>query len=135
LKAQAYKFRRRDALDCSILTATPLKQTMPEERDPDLAAWIAAETAAYTAIHALHQRTQGGRFAPPDHRIEQIARLRKEADVRFASLWGALGASVQACEPASATRSAHAGPAMSPAARTRRSDGLRAVASHPASAP
>lgn len=68
---------------------------MPEERDPALAAWMAAESAAYTAIHALYQRTQGGRFSAPDHRIEQIARLRKEADVRFASLWGALGATAQ----------------------------------------
>jgi hypothetical protein len=39
---------------------------------------------------------------------EQIARLRKEADVRFASLWGALGASTHARpgvapEPARAT--------------------------------
>jgi hypothetical protein len=66
---------------------------MPEERDPALAAWMAAESAAYTAVHALYQRTQGGRFSAPDNRIEQIARLRKEADVRFASLWGALGAS------------------------------------------
>lgn len=68
---------------------------MPEERDPALAAWMAAESAAYTAIHALYQRTQGGRFSAPDARIEQIARLRKEADVRFASLWGALGAAAQ----------------------------------------
>lgn len=111
------------------------KQTMPEERDTDLAAWIAAETAAYTAIHALHQRTQGGRFTPPDHRIEQIARLRKEADVRFASLWGALGASVQPCELASAARSAHVTPAMTTAPRTRRSEGLRAAAQHPRPAP
>lgn len=68
---------------------------MPEERDPALAAWMAAESAAYTAIHALYQRTQGGRFSAPDARIEQIARLRKEADVRFASLWGALGTAAQ----------------------------------------
>jgi hypothetical protein len=66
---------------------------MPEEPTPAaFVAWMAAETAAYTAIHQLHQRTQGGRLGIPDHRIEQIARLRKEADVRFASLWGALGA-------------------------------------------
>jgi hypothetical protein len=81
---------------------------MSDERDPALAAWMAAETAAYTAIHALYQRTQGGRFSAPDNRIEQIARLRKEADVRFASLWGALGASTHARpgvapEPARAT--------------------------------
>jgi hypothetical protein len=66
---------------------------MAEEPTPAaFVAWMAAETAAYTAIHQLHQRTQGGRLGIPDHRIEQIARLRKEADVRFASLWGALGA-------------------------------------------
>ena len=58
-------------------------------------AWMAAETAAYTAIHQLHQRTQGGRLGIPDARIEQIARLRKEADVHFAGLWGALGATAQ----------------------------------------
>ncbi|MDH6169169.1 hypothetical protein M2282_004333 [Variovorax boronicumulans] len=55
-------------------------------------AWMAAETAAYTAIHQLHQRTQGGCLEIPSQRIEQIARLRKEADLRFAGLWGALGA-------------------------------------------
>jgi hypothetical protein len=66
---------------------------MAEEPTPAaFVAWMAAETAAYTAIHQLHQRTQGGRLAIPDNRIEQIARLRKEADVRFASLWGTLGA-------------------------------------------
>jgi hypothetical protein len=53
---------------------------------------MAAETAAYAAIHALHQRSHGGRLELPAGRIEQIAKLRKEADVRFASLWGQLGA-------------------------------------------
>ena len=65
---------------------------MAEEPTPAaFVAWMTAETAAYTAIHQLHQRTQGGRLAIPDNRIEQIARLRKEADVRFASLWSTLG--------------------------------------------
>ncbi|MFV0676098.1 MULTISPECIES: hypothetical protein [unclassified Variovorax] len=51
--------------------------------------WLAAEAAAYMAIHQLHQHTQGGRKGVPSHRIEQIAKLRKEADLRFASLAGA----------------------------------------------
>jgi hypothetical protein len=55
---------------------------------------MAAETAAFAAIHALHQRSQGGRLDLPASRIEQIAKLRHEADVRFASLWGQLGAPV-----------------------------------------
>ncbi len=63
-----------------------------EPPSADFAAWLAAETAAFAAIHALHQRSQGGRLDLPGGRIEQIAKLRKEADVRFASLWGQLGA-------------------------------------------
>ena len=58
-------------------------------------AWMTAETAAYTAVHELHQRTQGGRLGIPGSRIEQIARLRKEADIRFAGLWSGLGAASQ----------------------------------------
>ena len=68
---------------------------MAEDPAPAFVAWMAAETAAYTAIHQLHQRTQGGRLGIPDNRIEQIARLRKEADIRFAGLWGSLGAASQ----------------------------------------
>lgn len=68
---------------------------MAEDPDPAFVAWMAAETAAYTAIHQLHQRTQGGRLGIPDTRIEQIARLRKEADIRFAGLWSALGTASQ----------------------------------------
>ena len=66
---------------------------MAEEPTPAaFNAWLAAESAAYMAIHQLHQRTQGGHRGIPGNRIEQIARLRKEADVRFARLWGTLGA-------------------------------------------
>jgi|GEM_PF-1524097 len=56
--------------------------------------WLTAEAAAYTAIHQLHQRTQGGRRGIPNHGIEQIARLRKEADLRFAGLAKTLGATL-----------------------------------------
>ena len=61
---------------------------MPEERAPAFVAWMDAETAAYTAIHQLYQRTQGGRLDAPSHWIEQIARLRKVAELRFVSLEG-----------------------------------------------
>lgn len=67
-------------------------------KDPapaEFITWMAAETAAYTAVHELHQRTQGGRLDIPGSRVEQIARLRKEADIRFAGLWRALGAASQ----------------------------------------
>ncbi|KIQ25695.1 hypothetical protein RT97_23300 [Variovorax paradoxus] len=91
---------------------------MAEEPNPaEFTAWMAAETAAYTAIHQLHQRTQGGRLAIPDNRIEQIARLRKEADVRFASMWGALGAAPQpsAVAPVKRGHAVHSGHGQRPA--------------------
>lgn len=92
----------------------PIKQTMSEASEPALAAWMAAESAAYTAIHALYQRTQGGRLGAPDDRIEQIARLRKEADVRFASLWGALGASAHTPHGAHAPHASHSRAVVAP---------------------
>lgn len=64
---------------------------MQDDRDAAFAAWVGAEDEAQAAIHCLHQRTRGGRLKPASTDIEQIARLRKEADVRFAALWGALG--------------------------------------------
>ena len=68
---------------------------MAEEADPAaFIDWLAAEAAAYTAIHQLHQHTQGGRRSIPNHRIEQIAKLRKEADLRFASLARTSGATL-----------------------------------------
>jgi|UniRef100_UPI004039BE2F hypothetical protein len=66
---------------------------MAEEANPAaFTDWLAAESAAYMAIHQLHQRSQGGLRRVPDHCIEQIARLRKEADQRFASVARTQGA-------------------------------------------
>jgi len=68
---------------------------MAEEADTAaFTDWLAAESAAYMAIHQLHQHTQGGRRSIPNHRIEQIAKLRKEADLRFASLARTSGATL-----------------------------------------
>jgi len=75
---------------------------MAEEADPAaFTDWLAAEAAAYMAIHQLHQHTQGGRRSIPNQRIEQIAKLRKEADLRFASLAKTSGAALS--PPAMAT--------------------------------
>lgn len=71
---------------------------MQDNRDAAFAAWVGAEDAAQAAIHLLHQRTRGGRMKLASHEIERIARLRKEADVRFAAVWGALGSAVAAPE-------------------------------------
>ncbi len=71
---------------------------MQDNRDAAFAAWVGAEDAAQAAIHVLHQRTRGGRMKVAPQEIEQIARLRKEADVRFAAVWGALGTTAAAPE-------------------------------------
>ncbi|SFO82878.1 hypothetical protein SAMN05443579_106363 [Variovorax sp. PDC80] len=71
---------------------------MQDNRDAAFAAWVGAEDAAQAAIHVLHQRTRGGRMKVAPQEIEQIARLRKEADVRFAAVWGALGTTASAPE-------------------------------------
>ena len=71
---------------------------MQDNRDAAFAAWVGAEDAAQAAIHVLHQRTRGGRTKVAPQEIEQIARLRKEADVRFAAVWGVLGTSAAAPE-------------------------------------
>ncbi|WP_431513924.1 hypothetical protein [Variovorax sp. DAIF25] len=71
---------------------------MQDNRDAAFAAWVGAEDAAQAAIHVLHQRTRGGRIKVAPQEIEQIARLRKEADVRFAAVWGALGTTAAAPE-------------------------------------
>ncbi|KAF1069261.1 hypothetical protein [Variovorax sp.] len=71
---------------------------MQDNRDAAFAAWVGAEDAAQAAIHVLHQRTRGGRIKVAPQEIEQIARLRKEADVRFAAVWGVLGTSAAAPE-------------------------------------
>lgn len=71
---------------------------MQDNRDAAFAAWVGAEDAAQAAIHVLHQRTRGGRMKVAPQEIEQIARLRKEADVRFAAVWGVLGTSAAAPE-------------------------------------
>ncbi len=60
----------------------------PPERDAGFADWIDAEAAAYGAVHLLHQRTCGGRLKASSADIEEIARLRREADARFAVLRG-----------------------------------------------
>ncbi len=73
---------------------------MQDNRDAAFAAWVGAEDAAQAAIHGLHQRTRGGRVKAAPQEIEQIARLRKEADVRFAAVWGVLGTAVAAPEEA-----------------------------------
>lgn len=59
------------------------------DRDAGFADWIGAEAAAYGAVHMLHQRTCGGRLKASSADIEEIARLRREADDRFAMLRGA----------------------------------------------
>jgi|EndMetStandDraft_4_1072995.scaffolds.fasta_scaffold740487_1 hypothetical protein len=61
---------------------------MQENRDPAFAAWVAAESAAYTAIHSLHQFTCGGRKQASAAQIEKIAMLREEAAALFAELQG-----------------------------------------------
>jgi hypothetical protein len=71
---------------------------MQDNRDAAFAAWVGAEDAAQAAIHVLHQRTRGGRIKVAAQEIEQIARLRKEADVRFAAVWGVLGTTAAAPE-------------------------------------
>ena len=71
---------------------------MQDNRDAAFAAWVSAEDTAQAAIHLLHQRTRGGRMKLASQEIEQIARLRKEADVRFAAVWGALGTTMAAPE-------------------------------------
>jgi len=72
---------------------------MQDNRDAAFAAWVGAEDAAQAAIHVLHQRTRGGRTKVAPQEIEQIARLRKEADVRFAAVWGVLGATTAVAMP------------------------------------
>ncbi|MDH6590437.1 hypothetical protein M2165_000326 [Variovorax sp. TBS-050B] len=62
-----------------------------EDRNTHFLAWMAAESAAYMAIHTLHQRSHGGRKAFALSDIEQIRRLRKEAEARFAALQLDLG--------------------------------------------
>lgn len=62
------------------------------DRNTAFLAWMAAESAAHMAIHTLHQRSRGGRKAFSLSDIEQIRRLRKEADQRFAALQLDLGA-------------------------------------------
>lgn len=67
-------------------------QAGEDSRNTVFMAWMAAESAAHMAIHTLHQRSRGGRKAFPLSDIEQIRRLRKEADMRFAALQLDLGA-------------------------------------------
>lgn len=69
------------ALDCA---AQPEDRAIESGRDADFAEWIVAEAAAYNAIHGLHQRTCGGRLRASASDIEEIDRLRRVADERFA---------------------------------------------------
>lgn len=69
------------ALDCA---AQPEDLSTESGRDAGFAEWIAAEAAAYNAIHGLHQSTCGGRLRASASDIEEIDRLRRVADERFA---------------------------------------------------
>ncbi|RYF66499.1 MAG: hypothetical protein EOO29_38645 [Comamonadaceae bacterium] len=57
---------------------------MDDVKDLNFAAWIEAERVAYEAVHQLHQRTQGGRFAPSDEDMAAIVMLRRDANNRLA---------------------------------------------------
>lgn len=61
---------------------------MESERNAAFAAWIEAEAAAYGAIHVLHQRSCGGRVEVSGEDMEKVARLRRDAEARFADLQG-----------------------------------------------